>query len=142
MGSVLQEGVVPDGQGDVEHPLATKDHIKVPADIQDLIPGPSRLHRACRNIQGCEGHGNLSEGATLTQEMERQEAALRPTLDTLLLSSVKTKKPVDVVTVLDVENDLGAKDEQNEGEAGGNGHMDHLISDSELGSSGQLYLWH
>lgn len=70
MSSILQKGVVPDGQDDVEHPLASKEHINVPANIQDLISGPCRVQRACRNIQGCEGHRNLSEGATFTQEMK------------------------------------------------------------------------
>lgn len=40
MSSVLQEGVVPDGQDDVELPLPSKDHANAPANVQDLISGP------------------------------------------------------------------------------------------------------
>lgn len=153
MSSVLQEGVVPDRQDDVEHPLASEDHIDLPANIQDLISGPCRVQRARRDIQGCEGHRNLSEGAAFTQEVERQETALRLALDTLLLLWVKTEKPVDVVAVLNVKGDLERKDEQDPsqyqlyirrrglGLAGGNGQMDRLISDSEVGGRDHSYIY-
>lgn len=109
MGSVLQEGVVPDGQDEVAPPLASKDHIQAPAGVQDLLPGPCGLHGARGDVQGGEGQGDLPQGAALTQEVQRQEAALRVTLDTLLLSWVQPEQPVDVVAVLDVEGDLGAE---------------------------------
>lgn len=70
MSSVLQKGIVPDRQDDVHRPLTSKDHPNRPATIQDLITGPCRVDWACGNVQGSEGHGNISECAPFTEEVE------------------------------------------------------------------------
>lgn len=112
MSSILQKGIVPDRQDDVHHPLTSKEHTDRPANIQNLITGPRGVYWACGNVQGSEGHGNISQCATFTEEVKRQETALGLTLDTLLFFWVKPKKPIDVITVLNVEGDLGVKVEK------------------------------
>lgn len=109
MSSILQEGIVPDRQDDVHRPLTSKDHTDRPAHIQNLITGPRGVHWACGDVQSTEGHRNVSERATFTDEVERQETALGLTLDALLFYWVKPKQPIDVIAVLNVEGDLGGK---------------------------------
>lgn len=112
MSSILQEGIVPDRQDNVHRPLTSKDHTDRSAHIQNLITGPQGVHWACGNVQSTEGHRNVSECATFTDEVERQETTLGLTLDALLFYWVKAKEPIDVIAVLNVEGDLGRKVEK------------------------------
>lgn len=112
MSFILQKGIIPDRQDNIYHPLTGKDHVNIPANIENLITGPCRVYWASRNVQGHEGHRNISECATFTEEIKWQETALGLTLDTLFFFLVKPKKSIDVVTVLNIERDLGVKVEK------------------------------
>lgn len=85
MSSILQKGIVPDWQHKVYRPLPAKDHFNGPADIQNLVSGQRWVYWACRNVEGSDGHRHVTQCATVSHEIQRQEAAFGLTLDALLL---------------------------------------------------------
>lgn len=106
MSSILQKGIIPDRQYDVDRPLTGKNHINGPANIQDVVTGPCWVYGTRRNVEGTEGHRHVTQCTTTPQKIQRQETALRLALDVLLFGWVKPKKAVDIVAVLNVENHL------------------------------------
>lgn len=69
MSSILQKGIIPDWQYDVYHPLTGKHHINGPGNIQNLVTGQSWVNRACRNVEGGDGHRHIAQRTTVSQEV-------------------------------------------------------------------------
>lgn len=60
MSSVLQKGIIPDWQYDVDSPVTLKHHINRSANIQNLVTGQCWIYWTCRNVEGGEGHRHIA----------------------------------------------------------------------------------
>lgn len=90
----------------MDGPCLIKHNIDGSGNIKNLVTGQGWIHWTCRNVESREGHRHNPKIPTISEEIQRKEAACGLALDALLLWGVKVKKSIDVIAVLDVEHHL------------------------------------